>query len=89
MKIAFLHSENDFTVEFTRRLRARLPQHDPKNPLMRLAQVLITPHIAGSTDLMLSGTVNYIAQVVEDFEAGKKPKSILNTPQKPRRVLRA
>jgi phosphoglycerate dehydrogenase-like enzyme len=62
---------------------------DPKNPLMRLPQVLITPHIAGATDLMLSGTVNYIAQVVEEFVAGKKPTSILNTPQKPRRALQA
>jgi phosphoglycerate dehydrogenase-like enzyme len=62
---------------------------DPKNPLMRLSQVLITPHIAGATDLMLNGTVNYIAQVIEEFAASKKPKSILNTPQKPRRALQA
>jgi len=61
---------------------------DPKNPLMELPQVLITPHIAGFTDLTLSGTVNYIAQVIEDFAAGKKAKSILNAPQKPRRALR-
>jgi D-3-phosphoglycerate dehydrogenase len=62
---------------------------DPENPLTRFPQVLITPHIAGATDLMLSGTVNYIAQVVEEFAAGKKPKSILNTPQKPRWPLQA
>jgi phosphoglycerate dehydrogenase-like enzyme len=61
---------------------------DPENPLTRFPQVLITPHIAGATDLMLSGTVNYIAQVVKEFAAGKKPKSILNTPQKPRWPLR-
>jgi phosphoglycerate dehydrogenase-like enzyme len=60
---------------------------DPKNPLLDLPQVLVTPHIAGSTDLMLNGTVNYINQVVEEFTAGKKPKSVLNTPQKPRRAL--
>jgi phosphoglycerate dehydrogenase-like enzyme len=61
---------------------------DPKNPLLDLPQVLVTPHIAGSTDLMLHGTVNYVSQVIEEFAAGKKPKSILNTPQKPRRPLR-
>jgi phosphoglycerate dehydrogenase-like enzyme len=61
---------------------------DPKNPLMELSQILITPHIAGFTDLTLSGTVNYIVQVIEDFAAGKKPKSILNAPEKPRRALR-
>lgn len=61
---------------------------DPKNPLLDLPQVLVTPHIAGSTYLMLNGTVNYVSQVIEEFAAGKKPKSILNTPQKPRRALR-
>ncbi len=61
---------------------------DPKNPLMELPQVLITPHIAGFTDLMLSGTVNYIVEVIENFATGKRPKSILNALQKPRRVLR-
>jgi phosphoglycerate dehydrogenase-like enzyme len=60
---------------------------DPNDPLLQLPQVLITPHIAGSTDLMLNGTVSYITRVVEDFAAGKKPKSVLNTPQKPRRTL--
>lgn len=60
---------------------------DPKNPLLGLPQVLVTPHIAGSTDLMLEGTVNYISEVVGEFAAGKKPKSVLNNPQKPRRVL--
>jgi len=60
---------------------------DPSNPLLHLPQVLVTPHIAGFTDLMLTGTVNYIRLVVEEFAAGKKPKSILNSPLKPRRPL--
>lgn len=60
---------------------------DPKNPLLGLPQVLVTPHIAGSTDLMLEGTVNYISEVVGEFASGRKPKSVLNTPQKPRRAL--
>jgi len=66
-------------------------KNDPPNrrdPLLQLPQVLVTPHIAGLTDLMLAGTANYIRQVIEEFSAGKKPKSILNFPEKPRRMLR-
>jgi D-3-phosphoglycerate dehydrogenase len=61
---------------------------DPNNPLLRLSQVLVTPHIAGSTDFMLSGTANYISLVVEEFAARKKSKSILKSLEKPRRLLK-
>jgi len=61
---------------------------DQIDPLLQLPQVLVTPHIAGLTDLMLAGTVNYISHVIEEFAAGKKPKSILNSPATPRRALR-
>jgi len=61
---------------------------DRRDPLLQLPQVLVTPHIAGLTDLMLAGTANYISQVIEDFAAGKKPKSILNSPAKPRYLMR-
>jgi phosphoglycerate dehydrogenase-like enzyme len=61
---------------------------DRKDPLLQLPQVLVTPHIAGLTDLMLDGTVHYISQVIEEFAAGKKPRSILNSPEKPRHLLR-
>jgi phosphoglycerate dehydrogenase-like enzyme len=61
---------------------------DCKDALLQLPQVLVTPHIAGLTDLMLNGTVNYICHVIEEFAAGKTPKSILNSPAKPRRLLR-
>jgi len=60
---------------------------DRNDPLLQLPQVLVTPHIAGLTDLMLDGTVNYISHVIEEFTAGKKPKSTLNSPAKPRRLL--
>jgi phosphoglycerate dehydrogenase-like enzyme len=60
---------------------------DRTDPLLRLPQVLVTPHIAGLTDLMLDGTVNYICHVIEEFAEGKKPKSILNSPARPRRQL--
>jgi phosphoglycerate dehydrogenase-like enzyme len=61
---------------------------DRRDPLLQLPQVLVTPHIAGLTDLMLTGTANYISQVIEEFATGKKPKSILNFPEKPRCILR-
>jgi phosphoglycerate dehydrogenase-like enzyme len=58
------------------------------SPLFDLPQVLITPHIAGATDLTFRGTLNYIKQVIEAFAAGDKPKSVLNSPVNPRRLLR-
>jgi hypothetical protein len=61
----------------------RIEPHDPKSPLFRFPQVLVTPHIAGFTDLMMAGTVNYIGQVIEEFAAGNKSRSILNSPEKP------
>jgi len=61
---------------------------DRSDPLLQLPQVLVTPHIAGLTDLMLDGTVHYISHVIEEFAAGKKPKSILNSPARPRHLLK-
>jgi D-3-phosphoglycerate dehydrogenase len=60
---------------------------DPGNPLLAYPQALITPHIAGATDVMLGGTIDYLARVIDDLVAGKKPSSVLNTPEHPRRVL--
>ncbi len=60
---------------------------DPHDPLMALSQVFITPHIAGPTDLMLAGTVKYIGEVLKLYEAGKKPDSVVNSPEKPWKVL--
>jgi phosphoglycerate dehydrogenase-like enzyme len=57
------------------------------NPLLKLSQVLLTPHVAAFTDLMLAGTVDYICQVVGEFESGRKPESILNVPSHPRSLL--
>jgi phosphoglycerate dehydrogenase-like enzyme len=59
-----------------------------KSPLFDLPQILITPHIAGATDLTFDGTLNYIKQVIEAFAAGEKPESALNAPANPRRLLR-
>jgi phosphoglycerate dehydrogenase-like enzyme len=60
---------------------------NPKDPLLHLSQILVTPHIAGFTDLMLIGTADYIRLVIETFAAGKKPKSLLNSLKTPRRAL--
>ncbi len=59
----------------------------PSNPLLGFPEILVTPHIAGFTDIMLHGTAEYISQVVEEVAGGKKPKSVLNSPGKPRRDL--
>ncbi len=61
---------------------------DPQSPLLTLPQVLITPHIAGPSDLMLQGTVDYVAKAVGDFAGGTRPSSLVNAPEKPRLVLR-
>lgn len=54
------------------------------NPLLSMPQALLTPHIAAFTDLMLVGTVGYVANVIRDLSAGKLPPSLLNRPLKPR-----
>ena len=61
---------------------------DPHNPLFGFPQVLITPHVAGQTDLMVEGTARYISHSIEEFAAGRKPGGLLNEPPKPRRELR-
>ncbi len=60
---------------------------DPGNPLLAYPQALITAHIAGATDVMLAGTLEYLLRVIHDLEAGKKPQSVLNAPANPRRAL--
>ena len=57
--------------------------------LLALPQVFVTPHIAGNTDVMLQGTVRYVADVVERYRAGKKIESVLAEPEKPRGKVKA
>lgn len=54
------------------------------NPLLLVPQALITSHIAAFTDLMLEGTVSFIANVIRELSCGKLPHSLLNRPAKPR-----
>ncbi len=60
---------------------------DPANPLLTLPQVFVTPHEAGLTDLTDAGTAEYVHSVLQQFGAGKKMKSFLNQPEKPRVAL--
>jgi phosphoglycerate dehydrogenase-like enzyme len=60
---------------------------NPDNPLLAYPQAVITPHIAGGTDVMLAGTLDYLVSVVDDLDKGKRPQSVLNMPSHPRRAL--
>ena len=55
-----------------------------ENPLLAFPQLVVTPHIAGFTDVMLEGTAAYIAKIVAEVSSGKKPNSVLNAPNQPR-----
>ena len=59
----------------------------PIDPLFCFPQALITPHIAGETDLSFAGTIHFIGQLVAAWPNGGKPESIVNQPQRPRRVF--
>jgi phosphoglycerate dehydrogenase-like enzyme len=54
------------------------------NPLLTEARILVTPHIAGPTDLMLEGTVNYLGDVLAAFRQEIRFVGIVNEPINPR-----
>ena len=58
------------------------------NPLLDEARIVVTPHIAGSTDLMLDGSVKFLSEVLENYRKGKKSAGILNDPKEPKVELR-
>ncbi len=58
------------------------------NPLLTLPQVLVTPHVAGFTDLTLEGTSRYVLKALGQFRAGEKLVSLVNAPPSPRVALR-
>jgi phosphoglycerate dehydrogenase-like enzyme len=60
----------------------------PGDPLMSDQRILITPHIAGSTDIMLYGTVNYLRDVLTRYANGVRPEGVVNEPHEPRVPLR-
>jgi len=58
------------------------------NPLLTEPRIFVTPHIAGSTDLMLDGTVAYLGEVLAEFRQGIRSVGIVNEPMNPRVPLR-
>ena len=59
-----------------------------ENPLLMEPRIFVTPHIAGSTDLMLDGTVKYLGEVLVRYRDGLQPEGLVNEPRKPRVPLR-
>jgi D-3-phosphoglycerate dehydrogenase len=60
----------------------------PDNPLLSDPRILVTPHIAGSTDVMLEGTVKYLSEVLAKYVRGVRPEGVVNEPKEPRTPLR-
>lgn len=58
-----------------------------EDPLLKLAQIFITPHIAGFTDYVLEGTTAYLVETLNKFRDGRRFDSLLNEPESPRRAL--
>jgi phosphoglycerate dehydrogenase-like enzyme len=58
------------------------------NPLLMEPRIFVTPHIAGSTDLMLDGTVKYLGEVLASYRKGLQSEGFVNEPRKPRVLLR-
>ena len=58
------------------------------NPLLIEPRIFVTPHMAGSTDLMLDGTVKYLGEVLARYRDGLQSEGIVNEPEKPRVSLR-
>lgn len=58
------------------------------NPLLTEPRIFVTPHIAGSTDLMLDGTVKYLSEVLARYRDGLLSEGIVNQPKNARVHLR-
>jgi phosphoglycerate dehydrogenase-like enzyme len=54
------------------------------NPLLMEPRIFVSPHIAGTTDLMLDGTVSYLGNVLSAFRQGLRSVGIVNEPRNPR-----
>jgi phosphoglycerate dehydrogenase-like enzyme len=58
------------------------------NPLLTEQRIIVTPHVAGSTDVMLKGTVKYLGKVLAGYAKGIRPEGVVNEPKEPRVPLR-
>jgi phosphoglycerate dehydrogenase-like enzyme len=58
------------------------------NPLLAEQRIFVTPHIAGSTDVTLKGTVKYLGEVLAGYVKGIRPEGVVNEPREPRVPLR-
>jgi D-3-phosphoglycerate dehydrogenase len=58
----------------------------PGNPLLKLKNVILTPHMGGSTDETIERHSRMIADDIESFLRGERPRNLLN-PQAWNRVV--
>jgi phosphoglycerate dehydrogenase-like enzyme len=54
---------------------------DKRNPLLSLPRVVVTSHVAGTSDITLKGMADYAVKVITDFAAGKNPEALVKTPK--------
>lgn len=60
----------------------------PDNPLLRLDNVVLTPHIAGYSDAYLDNCWRLSVEAVVALARGRRPRSVVNRPERPRWELR-
>ena len=51
---------------------------DPAHPLLHTPQAFITPHLAGGTELMVQGTIDFAAATIEKLQRGEPIPTQLN-----------
>ncbi len=59
---------------------------DPMSSLLR-HNVIVTPHVAGVTDLSYEGIAREVARNLEKYARGEPPLHAVNNPRAPRRSL--
>ena len=57
---------------------------DPAHPLLSMPGVVLTPHVAGVTDVNFTRSLEVIATNLERFARGERPAHLLTHPQTPR-----
>ncbi len=57
------------------------------DPLVQLPQVMVTPHMAGFTDIMVEGLVAYVLNVLDHLKHRQHFGSLINQPPTPRVIL--